>query len=56
MKVKSESPGKNTGMGSLSLLQGTFPTQGLVSHIAGKFFTSWAIRELITEILHCSYK
>ena len=38
------SPGQNTGVGSLSLLQGIFPTQGLtqVSHIAGGFFTSWA--------------
>ena len=41
------SPDQNTGVGSLSLLQGIFPTQGLnpVSHIAGGFFTSWAIRE-----------
>ena len=35
--------GQNTGMGSLSFLQGIFPTQ--VSHIAGGFFTSWATRE-----------
>ena len=81
------SPGHNTGMGSLSLLQGIFPTQGSnpglphckkilyqlshqgsprilewvayplsrgsswprnwtgVSHIAGRFFTNWALRE-----------
>ena len=81
------SPGQNTGVGSLSLLQGIFPTQGSnpglihcrkilyqlshqrnprilewvaypfcsgsseprswtgVSCIAGRFFTSWAIRE-----------
>ena len=34
------SPGQNTGVGSLSLLQGIFPTQGLnpVSRIAGRFF------------------
>ena len=32
-----------TRVGSDSLLQGIFPTQ--VSHIAGRFFTSWAIRE-----------
>ena len=31
-------PGQNTGVGSLSLLKGIFPTQ--VSHIAGGFFTS----------------
>ena len=34
------SPGQNTGVGSLSLLQEIFPTQ--VSHIAGGFFTRWA--------------
>ena len=41
------SPGQNTGVGSLSLLQGIFPTQGSnqVSHITGGFFTSWATRE-----------
>ena len=42
------SPGQNTGEGSLSLLQGIFPTQRertQVSHIAGGFFTSWATRE-----------
>ena len=32
------SPGQNTGVGSLSLLQGIFPTQ--VSGIAGGFFTN----------------
>ena len=37
------SPGQNTGVSSLSLLQGTFPTQ--VSCIAGRFSTSWARRE-----------
>ena len=35
-------PGQNTGVGSCSLLQGIFPTQG--SQIADRFFTSWAIR------------
>ena len=36
------SPGLNTGVGSLSLLQGIFPTQGsnLVFRIAGGFFTT----------------
>ena len=40
------SPGQNAGVGSLSLLQGIFPTQGWtqVSHIAGGFFTRWATR------------
>ena len=37
------SPGQNTGVGSLSLLQEIFPTQ--VSCTAGVFFTSWATRE-----------
>ena len=31
------SPGKNTGVGSHFLLQGTFPTEGLK---AGRFFTT----------------
>ena len=45
--IEWNSPGQNTGMGSLSLLQGIFPTQGStqVSHITGRFFTSWATRE-----------
>ena len=41
------SPGQNTGGGSLSLLQGIFPTQGSnpdFPHCIG-FFTSWATRE-----------
>ena len=43
------SPGQNTGVGSLSLFQGIFPAQGLnqVSWIAGGFFTSWATREAL---------
>ena len=41
------SPGENTGVGSHSLPQGTFPTwdRTLVSCIAGRFFTVWATRE-----------
>ena len=43
-------PGQNTGVGSLSLLQGIFPSQesnrGLC--IAGEFFTSWVTREAST--------
>ena len=42
------SPGQNTGMGNLSLLQEIFPTQGSnpVSRTAGGFFTScWATRK-----------
>ena len=36
------SPNQNTGVGSLSLLQGIFPTQGLNPGLptAGGFFTS----------------
>ena len=36
------SPGQNTGIGSLSILQGIFPTQDWtqVSRLAGRFFTS----------------
>ena len=37
------SPGQNTGVGKLFLVQGIFPTQ--VSCIAGGFFTSQATRE-----------
>ena len=37
------SPGQNSGVCSLSLLQGIFQTQ--VSCIAGRFFTGWATRE-----------
>ena len=41
------SPDQNTGVGSLSLFQGIFPTQGsnLGLHIAGRFFTNWAMKE-----------
>ena len=43
------SPGQNTGVGSLSLLQEIFPTQGSNPglHTAGGFFTSWATRKAI---------
>ena len=47
--------GKNTGVGSHSLLQGIFPTQwsNLVSRIAGRFFTIWATKEanIIIQII-----
>ena len=47
--LPSEPPGKakNIGVGSLSLLQGIFPTQEStrISCVAGGFFTSWALRE-----------
>ena len=43
------SPGQNTGVGSLSLLQGSpLPRDRThVSHIAGEFFSSWATREAL---------
>ena len=51
--LPSEPPGKpkNTGVGSLSLLQGIFPTQEsnwglLLLSSAGAFFTSWVTREV----------
>ena len=47
---------KNTGVGSLSLLQSIFQprNQTRVSCIAGRFFTSWATREaLIITALSC---
>ena len=45
--VHGDSPGKNTEVGSLPLLQGIFPTQNQtqVSCLAGGFFTVWATRE-----------
>ena len=43
------SPGKNTGVGSCSLLLAIFPTQGSkqISCTAGGFLISWAIREAV---------
>ena len=52
------SPGKNTGVGSHSLLQGIFLTQGsnLGICVAGRFFTVWATREALTLcICICNY-
>ena len=42
-----DSPGKSTGVGCHSLLQGIFPTRDRtqVSLIAGRFFSIWATRE-----------
>ena len=44
-------PGQNTGVGSLSLLQGIFLSQGSNWGflLAGRFFTNWAIREACTN-------
>ena len=43
-----DSPGKNTGVGSHSLLQGIFPTQDRTPTSAGRFFTIWATRKAHT--------
>ena len=48
------SPGQNTWVSSCSLLQGIFPTE--VSHITGRFFTSWAIREAPRKHKYCMFK
>ena len=54
-----EPPGnlKNTGVFSLSLLQGFFPSQesNQVSCITGRFFTSWATREALGKCYSFSY-
>ena len=45
---------KNTGVGSLSLLQQIFPTlwnQTRVSCITGGFFTNWAIVEALENLV-----
>ena len=45
-----DSPGKNPGVSSHSLLQGIFPTQGSnpgISLTAGRLFTIWTTREYI---------
>ena len=46
--MKKNSLGNNTGVGSHSLLQGIFPTQGSneASNITGRGFTIWATREV----------
>ena len=43
--VRGDSPGKNTGVGSHSLLQRIFPIHGLNPGLAVRFFTDWATRE-----------
>ena len=48
-------PGKNTGVDSHSLLQGIFSTQGWdpVSCIAGRFFTIWVTRDYLRPLSNC---
>ena len=47
-----DSPGQNTGVGSVSLLQGIFwpRNQTCVSCTAGRFFSNWAIREALMPL------
>ena len=47
-----DTPGKNTGVGCHTLLQGIFPTQGSNPglQIAGGFFAIWATREALIYI------
>ena len=53
--VHGDSPGKNTGVGNLSLLQGNFwpRNQTGVSCITGRFFTSWGTREAPNKPYSC---
>ena len=50
--VRGISPGQNTGVGTLSLLQGSSQSrdQTQVSHTAGRFFSSWATREAHVDL------
>ena len=52
-----DSPGKNTGMGCYTLLQGIFLIQGSnhVSCISGRFLTCWATREEYIYIYICKF-
>ena len=52
--VHGDSLGKNTGVGCHALLQGSFQPRGRtqVSHIAGRFFTIWVTREVLSKFLH----
>ena len=49
MDCPQNSPGQNTGVGSLSLLRGSSQPRNWtgVSFIVGGFFTNWAIREAL---------
>ena len=50
--VHGDSAGKNTGVGTLSLLRGSFQPRNRTraSCIAGRFFTNCAIREALTSL------
>ena len=51
LSATPQTPGQNTGVGRLFLLQGVFPTQGLNPALLHRrrFFTSWASREAPTN-------
>ena len=57
--LPSEPPGRpmNTGVGSLSLLQGLFPIRNWtgISCIAGGFFTCWDTRETNIMFTECEF-
>ena len=44
--VHGDSPGKNTGVGCHTLLQGIFPTQGLNSGLLGLLHGRWVLYPL----------
>ena len=48
-------PGKDTGMGCHFLLQGIFPIQGLNPRLLCRFFTDWAAREALRNIMYVWY-
>ena len=41
--VRGDSPGKNTGVGGHSLLQGIFPTQGSNPRVSGLLHWQWVL-------------
>ena len=51
--LSMEFSGKTTGVGSHSLLRGSFQSreQTWVSCIAGRFITTWATRAVLTEVI-----
>ena len=51
--AESQGKPKNTGVGSLSLLQQIFPAQesNQVSGLAGVFFTNWSMQDMVKSCL-----
>ena len=54
LPAESQRKSKNTGVGSLSLLQQIFQprNQTMVSYMAGRFFTNWAIRKALIGMIY----